>query len=541
MLLPRLNVILGFIACTVLFYFNQSLPWSTVAVVVLVGLVTIARVVENKVPRVDEAADSLYFLGFVVTLLSLFVAFMKFPGFDYSEGGADKGINELFAIIGSGLSTTIAGLMMRELISMAGARKPVVDVGQVTAEDVKRVVDSLNSALALGSEAVEVSRTAADSAAAYRDTFSSYSTYLDEYTAHLRSFHENIVTPMDGIKDELTDSLSGIKNNLGQIRGAFGSTAIELSEVAGGLESLRSELTKVANYAPPLCTDLRAAVEDSTASLEVLSSQYAELTKALDHDFSGLDTIANALPSVASGIGGLQSGINDAVRAAESLAGIEKHLKQFSASIPGSFDAVVSSSGRLGSQIDELTVRYRDLISALSRDYDQLVAIAEGLPGDKILKPFTHIADTLPGVAAHLRNSTKSLEESSSRLDVASQAFYDSQSVFRSLVGAIDAAAMQEPPQPSTNPTVAAPPTTAPSNTPVATPRPRPATTAPENRHAAARLNGTASQLPASTEPRTPQADGFNLPPDTEVTVPGKTPGVTAKILNGIGRFFGGK
>lgn len=448
-MLPRLNVIFGFSACTALFYYQAGLPWTTVGVVVLVGLISISQVLAGRVRPVDEVADSLYFLGFVVTLLSLFVAFRTLSSDALQVERAEDAVKQLFGIIGSGLSTTIAGLMMRELISMAGTRAPFVEVGEVSPEDIKRVVDSLNAALALGDEAVEVSRTASESAAAYRNTFINFSTYLDEYSAHLMSFKNDVAMPLSVIKDELGISLQGISSELEKVRQSLGTVGSDFEETSQSLAELKSELSGVRKDIPSSLGDLGTAVKEATRSVKGLTSEYEVLAKALDQDLSDLGSIAKALPEIATASGEVGSGLRELANTAQSLENLEKQLSRFSDQVPGSFDGITTSSAKMERQLSELTSRYDNLIAALSRESDNLEKIAEGLPGEKIWKPLTYMADTMPSLNTHMRQSTKSLSQSSDRLDTASQELRNSQLMFSALVSALeDRASRATPMQP---------------------------------------------------------------------------------------------
>jgi uncharacterized phage infection (PIP) family protein YhgE len=617
-LLPRLVVIFGFIFAVPLFYLQFHLPWSTVMVVVLMGLITVRLVVAGKIGKIPDAADSLYFLGFVITLLSLFVAFKTLSANALDQNRPDAAVKELFGIIGSGLSTTIAGLMMRELVYLAGARSPQIDIGEVTQEEIKQVISSLNSALQLGKEAVEISSVAAQSADRYRASFDSYSSMLDEYSQSLKSFEDHVIHPMDAVSDELTSTLAEISTHLSstnkslssttaqlgdtnsafsdlkthldslnnQIPHQFGemssavnrttnqlqeleiqyktltsamhqdfsglekiaqslpqvsasvtslqqgladisthlnsankglsSTTAQLGDTSSTFSDLKTQLDSLNNQIPDQFGEMSSAVNSTTTQLQELETQYKTLTSAMHQDFSGLEKIAQSLPQVSASVSGLQQGFAGLQKAINDLESLKSSVDSFSTTLPGSLGIFQASTDQMSHKMDNLAHHYSDLIATLKKDHDNLRTIADNLPSENVWKPLTYLSDIMPGVSSHLRQSSQKLEESSFRLDTASQVFSDSQVILNSMMNSIKASSIAQP-------RAAAPQ------------RPQPAPPRTLANHPAAKVNGT-YKAPKPAEKTPEPVDNFTLPASEEIIVPGKSQGMKGLFSRLLGR-----
>jgi methyl-accepting chemotaxis protein len=437
-IIARLNVILGFLVIVGLHYIRQATPAITACVVILIGLVTASLVIRKKVRNVGDAADSLYFLGFVATIVSLYVAFSKIAGEASFTADPQAVVKQLFGTIGSGLSTTIAGLIMREFVYLIGSRQPEVTIDNVTDNHIQSVVEKLNAALALGTEAVEVSRLAAGSADAYRQTFDAYSVSLAEYDGTLKSFKSDVAEPLSELKDKLAETMSAL---VGQV----GAIATSLTEVEAGLNSTSRQLNELAVLLPGLAKDvprsfdeMRKATNGAADSIDRLVQTTNSMATSLDRDFDDVEAIARALPEVAAGMNGLSAGARDLANAGPTMSALEKQMISFAGSVPAAFGQVTKNSSELGDQIADLTARLDGLLSTLNRDYQNLQIIADRLPAEHIWKPIEYLGDMMPSLNKHLKSSAQTLEEASQRLDSTSRAFAESQRLFAAYIAVLE-------------------------------------------------------------------------------------------------------
>ncbi len=441
-MLARLNVILGFLMCVPLFYLDLSLPWTTVGVVVLIGLISVGRVAAGKVGHVAEVADSLYFLGFSITLLSLFVAFyrLSISAIDYER--ADQAMLALFGVIGSGLSTTIAGVLMRELVYLAGARRETIDIGEVTSEELRSVVDRLNAALRIGEEAVEVSRVAAGSADRYRETFDTYSETLSGYSEHLSTFQRDVLAPMTGMKGEVEATLADIASQLRSANTVFAESSRHMEGTGQQVAQLGDQVEKLNATMSGPTANLAQALDAANQALVQLSGRYDALSSALSRDFRDLDAIADALPRIASGLQDARKGSSELQGASRSFDQLRQAIERLGQTAPAVLDRLERGGEKAASGLDQLNRTQRQLTQAIADDIAQISAVAGNLPDEKKWKALDYLADSLPGLNASLQSSGKIYRGAGIRLENASQTFEETQALLRDLAEAMNARAM---------------------------------------------------------------------------------------------------
>ena len=435
--LARLNVIIGFLLCVPLFYLNILLPWSAVGVVILMGLITIAMTLKRRSDHLQDIADSLYFLGFIITLQSLFVAFFKFSNDSTSYESTQDAMLTLFKIIGSGLSTTITGLLMRELVMLVGGSYTRVDMSEVTSEDIELVVNKLNAALKLGEEAVEISQVAADSADKYRATFDSYSQMLSSYTQNLVDFEDNVARPLTEIRQDIGDTIKTVASELSAANRTIRDSNARAAETNNTLSELGSTLDNLKSTIPSSFGDMNNAVNANTREMSELTNSYSELSHILKHDSDQLVSISNSLPMLSEWLEKIHINYKQLTTIGNATASLEKTIVNFTNSVPDSFGGMQSAASKLSSQLEQLVTQYDQLLDLLKRDYDNLKLIAANLPSERVWKPMTLLADTMPGVRTEFRRTSQRLSETSKSLENASHTFANTQQVLNSLVNAI--------------------------------------------------------------------------------------------------------
>lgn len=87
------------------------LPWSATLVVLVYGAVLFVQIRQRKIAPTEHVNDSPYFLGFLLTLVALFVSFSSFSSVPKTA------VTEyMIRAIGAAIATTIAGLAFRVVL-----------------------------------------------------------------------------------------------------------------------------------------------------------------------------------------------------------------------------------------------------------------------------------------------------------------------------------------------------------------------------------------------------------------------------------------
>jgi hypothetical protein len=322
--------------------------------------------------RSDRAGDSLYYLGFLFTMVSLAYSLYEF-------GGPQAATQDIITNFGIALSTTIVGLMLR--VAYHQMREDPFDIERESRLDLAGAAGTLHGTLLQAVNDFSALRLATTQAVneAVTDATGRMLDTLDHGTA---SWKENAVALSELVGNATKELSEQHKNTLLAARRITDalqrlSTRVDQVEIPSEIVKVRLELAAkqleagLLNMAERTAKDAQRMVE-----VEKLIESAAELANAAQTDLSlaGEETKAQR-ETISSGIRSLQSLIESAVKTASSnlsiatqnvnehqlllqelstssadtLRTVESHRKRLEAELKASDDAVMQVHSSLTS------------------------------------------------------------------------------------------------------------------------------------------------------------------------------------------------
>jgi hypothetical protein len=150
----------------------------------------------NDFDLAEHHTESIYFLGFLFTLISLAVLFYKFSSGFFALDSAEQ-ISETFHYIGISVTTSIVGVLMRSIV------RPGV-LSQYSSDD-----DSLEKSFEI------LKQIASDFSTGYKTTFDNLETFLEERrnnAAVLDSKEKEYLAALDGFVESTRRFSEDLKN-----------------------------------------------------------------------------------------------------------------------------------------------------------------------------------------------------------------------------------------------------------------------------------------------------------------------------------------
>ncbi|MCK5675324.1 MAG: hypothetical protein KAH95_18220 [Spirochaetales bacterium] len=204
------KMFLLFAATGFILIFNQEKLDAVVSFILPAGIVFLyGLIVKSKLKRIDSSVpepvegdlaehhtESIYFMGFLFTLISLAVLFYRFSSGFFTLDSVDQ-ISETFHYIGISVTTSIVGVLMRNIV------RPGV-LSQYNSDD-----DSLEKSFEILKE------IASDFSTGYKTTFNNLETFLEERrnnAAVLDSKEKEYLVALDGFIESTRRFSSDLKD-----------------------------------------------------------------------------------------------------------------------------------------------------------------------------------------------------------------------------------------------------------------------------------------------------------------------------------------
>jgi len=277
-------------------------------VVVYTALLWLGRVEDR--PLADTLKDSPYYLGFLLTQIALVALFLRF------RPAAAADLTQLSLGLGTALSTSIVGLVARQILAMTTPARPVEDEHANGSDRLRSTLDDyqtsqrefvsfLEEFLAHREQLMESERAAsAKYVKGVRSTLASLQRVQDRVADHveksarqssevLDQSHQSMLEAVTGTADALGARARAVRDRLSSLEEEIGRASRGIREAAPGveLEALRAASAETADALRSLgglgATLGRTAGEASTAAT------------AIRDDLRAIDTILSEFVDIA--------------------------------------------------------------------------------------------------------------------------------------------------------------------------------------------------------------------------------------------------
>jgi hypothetical protein len=307
-------------------------PLLVMAVYIAIGW-RLARTAES----VSQFADSVYYLGFLLTLTSLVVALGGLEG--------DKDVSSIITLFGVKLVTTLVGLGVR--VYLTNFRPSVEDSVEVAEEMLSRAAENLKHrfdqiAVDLASQTHAINLTLDT---ARKEIDSTLSAVIRQIRAELSQSVEassrSLRDSLDHVKHETTRAVAGLRE-------ALETTVKDLMDTVGsGARSLGGTLTSASSQISTASTELAARLERVTVPVDIFS---VKLSRPLDALAAEIESSTKKL-----------STLGDAeVRCAEATTALSSAIAATRASVAG----LEAQSGQLAGRVKDLSDVFEHAVAA---------------------------------------------------------------------------------------------------------------------------------------------------------------------------------
>jgi methyl-accepting chemotaxis protein len=356
---------------------------AVIAVVAPVAIMVLyAKLMLNGVFRLreDRAADNLYYLGFLFTLVSLGVGLYRY---DSQLGGVDNIIKDL----GVGLTTTIVGLFLRILFLQLR-----VDVDNAS-EDAKLEL----------SNAIE----------GFRLHVHEMGQVSNESRALIQQQYAESAEEIAGAADEIKSSIKGLSRSITNL-----DKRIEAIDMPKDIFS--SMFYSFGNEVQNSVTALTTQVEVAGNGLEGLAKRFEQAGETLSEKLNNFnESLFSSKVDTEVLIAPLQEGISEAVKEFYSLAAslgpltesLEKSNKSYSSGVQ-QFENSVEKWSMIVGEGSPLSIAAIGLGQNIE-SYDLLFKAVDSLPSrlESILGETLKSHETVEGITTSLRVSIASLND----------------------------------------------------------------------------------------------------------------------------------
>jgi len=359
----------------------------------------------------QATVDTVYYLGFLITIATLVLSVLKVGLGDSSSVAGKDGFQNLAVVFGSGLLATGYALFARIQLMMMSEKIEEEDLGDKVDRYALEAEKALNK-LRLSAAEFEVFtatlrdsalRAIDDSAAAYQQAIAATATTATKNVeTALKSLSESLVTLQQDIRtatptEELAEVASAVKALGKTLSNASTKVDMLAAQAASGEQSLLTLATSMTNAASEI-----ARVESSLRSIVEFSSPLADLRATVAEIGPSLRALGADALEARNGVTQAAAGLREEVLAStngmSTLGHAAQSLTESSRSVAAQLAVGEAAGEQLGKQILELT---KALEVARQRFDAESAVWAKSLTGQK---------DALDAHTASAQNQTRLVE-----------------------------------------------------------------------------------------------------------------------------------
>lgn len=318
--------------------------WGAVCMLAFWAL---ARYRTREHVETEEFADNFYFLGFLLTLVSLFGLFVQL-GRKVTTTLGDDLLRTVLSQFGLALITTIVGLVVRTLILMS--RPTAKDIEERAEGRVNRAFDEFTRSL---------NRLTAEANAFSHSFGKQLETYLLNIEQCVSGFAEAVRTTSESLKpvrEDLADFSGALKTSVNEIRSAA-------AELVGALMASKGELALA-------FSEFKQSVGEASKEVRSYSAGLAQVVTSVEDDAR---KPVQALHDKLEGFGRELDGL------LQSLERIPTQLSESTERFNSASERFASELGEIGRRIQDLENTIRSVATAVDPDRTGLTGSLQAL------------------------------------------------------------------------------------------------------------------------------------------------------------------
>ncbi len=335
--------------------------WPLVAGGALLLYFAFGFAVPKRIRNSERFADSLYYIGFILTLWALF--FSMSPLFARTVDFTSRDMIEKFGIA---LLTTVLGMTLR--IALVQMRQTASDQEEESRAEIAEYVQKLNLEVRATLEEVHNFRTSAIEQAKGAATH-----FTDGMREISRQSGEAVATSnsrlLDGVNEVVAQIRDSTSEVLERLRRLDVPTDVISSQLRQSAEALSTEITSLRSVLERRTNDFASALGGSVDSVNTISAEMRVLELSIK---AVSDNVMNAGALATASVESNKRFAEQATGAVESLARFQ-HMAQGLTSILEQLNRAVESRGeKYIGELDELSIHLRDSVSRAQGDASQL-------------------------------------------------------------------------------------------------------------------------------------------------------------------------
>ena len=296
----------------------------------------------QKTKYASEAdPDTLYYLGFIFTLVTLVVSFLPF--LDINNDREQLKVEKVLGIFGLGMTTTFMGLSGRIILSQFKA-DPVDRIDT----SMERVVDSIDTLT------LKLDHFARD----IEDSNNKFSTSYKDLAGEMINVAADFKDKMQNISSDTAQSMKNISDNTIQ---AIKTTLHEFTE---SVKSINIPIDKIKESLNEPVTDLTEAIKKTSRSIGTFDKKFSTASDSLDKILEKHNDLAKEsneiynkyiekATGVLNGFETATKNINGLTESLNKVSDTIKSLETFTSTLPSIITTTTQCSEQLKYTINE--------------------------------------------------------------------------------------------------------------------------------------------------------------------------------------------
>lgn len=261
---------------------NEVVFFLPVGLVAAYGLlITLLLRNSNDYTLAEHYLDSIYFLGFLYTLISLAALFFRLQGMQFSGEAADAGLSgemlsQAFYFVGISVSTSLAGILFRN-IGKGSYLKNHPDQG----DQLEKVYELLSNAASSFADQYE---TTFENLRSFLAERSQTAEQLNEKEAHYMSALDRFVETVDRFNTGLSRSQAELSNRVAELRARADEYGRQLDQFSDATSRVAATTERISDHAAKM------PLEAVVGELDRFRTSVDDLNRVVDALISILDS-----------------------------------------------------------------------------------------------------------------------------------------------------------------------------------------------------------------------------------------------------------
>ena len=397
--------VLTFLIGTIFIIFGSLLEYyisvgAVLPILCMLAYSSLGFIEEKNDTLIEQFADSIYYLGFLLTLVALIVSLFALSADDYSL----VGVGSRFGVA---LATTVVGLFLRILLTnfretfsdqkvimeqqLAKSMKDFSHQVTIHARTLRTTTVLYNSSIELSinsmNKSIETLTSGLDSVSTkglehVAKTFERTNEQLSLAVNNLFKKIELIQISEDILTSPIQEPIKQLANLLDEYKDGFASVTEEQKKISSDNKLFSNNLTKLNQSATKLDNSIQN-ISDTFSSVKDLNINTEGLNNTIDKTVSTIEKLSSALSAIAA----IEPNIQSVVK---SIDDIDKESQKLTNTIKNHGEVVSNIDGISNSNLHMVKRHQSDIEEILKKSRVNLDLLNESL-----IKSVQFIADEL--------------------------------------------------------------------------------------------------------------------------------------------------